>query len=458
MDRIEGTILSSFVHDQEYARKVSPYIREEFFEDSVERKVYKSVYQYLVKYDDLPKKDAVVIQLKNDRKITDKEYEEAKKLIGSLYSEKKEANQWLIDQTEIWCQERAITNAIFKSVEILEGNAKKLDKGAIPNLLSDALAVSFDPNVGHDYVDQKDDRFKFYHEKEEKFPLGLSYFNKITNGGLPRKTLNIIMAGTGVGKTLFMCDAASHFFKNGKNVLYITMEMAEERIAERIDANLLNIPLDDLKVISEKIFNKRVEQVCKGITSKLIIKEYPTGAANTNHFKNLLNELNLKKSFKPDVIFIDYINICSSSRIRQEAGMYQYVKTIAEELRGLAVEADVPLITATQINRDGYSSSNPDLTDTAESFGLPHTADFMVAITRNEELDELGQYQIIQLKNRYGDVSKRRRGIIGVDKTKMRLYNVEESAEKLADEGTEYGKHTKRTRTNTAGKTEGWNI
>jgi archaellum biogenesis ATPase FlaH len=392
--------------------------------------------------------------------------EEVKKIVDYLGEIKTQSEvpqmEWLLDNTEKFCQEKAIYNAVLDSIHILDGKDKALDKGAIPKLLADALAVGFDTNVGHDYFSDADSRFEFYHRKEEKLPFDLDYFNKITKGGLPAKTLNIILAGTGVGKSLFMCHMAASSLVQNKNVLYITMEMAEEKIAERIDANLLNVTLDDLTDLPKDLYDKKVKRVRDMCTGKLIVKEYPTAAASVVHFRNLLNELHLKKNFRPDIIFIDYLNICSSSRVKHGSSVnsYTYIKAIAEEIRGLAVEFDVPVVSATQTTRSGYTNSDPGLEDTSESFGLPATADFMFALVTSEELEELGQIMVKQLKNRYNDPGYYKRFVIGVDRAKMKLFDVEQSAQSLSDSGPGHDKpvNTFGTREKPQNKFDGFKI
>jgi len=377
--------------------------------------------------------EALGLAIKERRDITDEELEKSETYLKEIVESSKETSQeqWLIDKTEKFCQEKAIYNAVLGSISILDGKDKTHDKGQIPKILSDALAISFDTSVGHDYLENSDERYEFYHRKEERIPFDLEFFNKITKGGLPAKTLNIALAGTGVGKSLFMCHVAAGAMSQGRNVLYITMEMAEEKIAERIDANLLNVSLDDLTSLSKDMYDKKVAKVKSKTTGKLIIKEYPTASASATHFRALLNELNLKKSFVPDIIFIDYLNICCSSRIKAGGNInsYTYVKSIAEELRGLAVEYDLPIVSATQTTRSGFSSSDPGLEDTSESFGLPATADLMFALITSEELEELGQIMVKQLKNRYNDPSYYKRFTIGVDRSKMKLYDVEQSGQ-----------------------------
>jgi replicative DNA helicase len=428
--RTEHLILNNLLHDEDYARRTLPYLKPEYFSDRTERIVYEQLDDFINKFNALPSREALTIEIGNLSNINDKDYTSLTEYVSSLVKEEQDDKQWLVDTTEKFCQEKALYNAIMESISIIDGDGKK-DKGAIPEILSDALSVSFDPNVGHDFIDNAADRFDFYHKVEERVPFDIQKLNDITKGGVPKKSLNIILAGTGVGKSLAMCHMATANLLDGKNVLYITMEMAEEKIAERIDANILNVTLDDLKQMPRASYEKKMERV-KGKTSgKLIVKEYPTAAAGTGHFRHLLNELRLKKSFKPDIIYIDYLNICASSRMKMGASVnsYTYIKAIAEELRGLAVEQQVPIWSATQTTRSGYGNSDVGLEDTSESFGLPATADFMMAIISSEELEQLNQVMVKQLKNRYGDPNYNKRFVVGIDRAKMRLYDVEESAQ-----------------------------
>ena len=435
MTSIELSILSNLLYDEDYARKTLPFIKGEYFQGS-ERTVYEAIVSFVDKYNKTPTKAALSIDLDKNDRLSDSQYKDASDLLDGL-KEIDVDQQWLLDETEKFCQDKAVYNAIMESIAILDGKTDKT-KGAIPQVLTEALGVSFDSNIGHSYLDDADTRYDFYHKKEAKHEFDLEYFNKITKGGIPNKTLNIALAGTGVGKTLFMCHTAASFFSQGKNVLYITMEMAEEKIAERIDSNLLNVTTDELSVLPRDAYNKKVDRVKSKSPGKLIIKEYPTASAGANHFRHLLNELRLKKNFTPDVIFIDYLNICMSSRLRSGANVNSYtlVKSIAEELRGLAVEFDVPIISATQTTRSGYSNTDVGLEDTSESFGLPATADFMFALISSEELEQLGQLMVKQLKNRYGDPSYHKRFVIGIDRNKMRLFDVEQTAqEDIVDSG-----------------------
>jgi archaellum biogenesis ATPase FlaH len=436
MTSIEISILSNLLHNEEYARKSLPFLKSEYFNGS-EKIVYEAVVSFVDKYNKVPTKTALVIDIDNNDTLSDTQYKEATNFLDTL-GEVDVDDQWLLDETERFCQDKAVYNAIMESIAILDEKVKDKTKGSIPQILTEALGVSFDSNIGHSYLDDSDNRYAFYHKKESKVEFDLEYFNKITKGGLPNKTLNVALAGTGVGKTLFMCHSAAAAFTNGKNVLYITMEMAEEKIAERIDANLLNVTIDELSVLPKDAYDKKVERVRSKSPGKLIVKEYPTASAGSNHFRHLLNELRLKKNFTPDIIFIDYLNICMSSRLRGGANVNSYtlVKSIAEELRGLAVEFDVPIVTATQTTRSGYSNTDVGLEDTSESFGLPATADFMFALISSEELEQLGQIMVKQLKNRYGDPSYFKRFVIGVDRSKMRLFDVEQSAqEDIVDSG-----------------------
>jgi len=439
MERIETTILQNLIFSEEYSRKVIPFIQPDFFEDRKEKIIFEEIVSFIVKYGSSITTEALNIEVENRTDLTDTEAKEIREINQNL-KESAVDHQWLLDTTEKWCRDRAIYLALMESIHIADGNDEKKNRDAIPNILSDALSVSFDNNVGHDYLLNYEERYEFYHKKEEKIEFDLEYFNKITKGGLPNKTLNIALAGTGVGKSLFMCHVASSVLLQGRNVLYITMEMAEEKIAERIDANLLDISIQDLSDLPKLMFENKVTDVSKKTQGQLIIKEYPTAGAHSGHFKTLLNELSLKKSFKPDIIFIDYLNICASSRYRAAANVnsYSYIKAIAEELRGLAVEANVPIVSATQTTRSGFASSDVDLTDTSESFGLPATADLMFALISTEELEELNQIMVKQLKNRYNDPTIFKRFVIGIDRAKMRLYDCEQKAqEDILDSGQE---------------------
>jgi replicative DNA helicase len=439
MDRIEKVILRNLVYNEEYLRKVLPFIEPDYFNERNERVVFEHITKYAAEYNSLITKEVLQIEIEDRRDITQ---DEAKNIYGTINElEDIECDfEWLSDTTEKWCRDRAIYLALMESIKIADGQDDKKNRDAIPTILSDALSVSFNRNVGHDYLEDYEERYELYNKKESRIQFDLEYFNKITKGGLPNKTLNIALAGTGVGKSLFMCHHASAVLLEGKNVLYITLEMAEEKIAERIDANLLNVNIQEITDLPKPIFEGKVTNLAKKTQGSLIIKEYPTASAHSGHFKALLNELALKKSFKPDIIFIDYLNICASSRYRAGSNVnsYSYIKAIAEELRGLAVEANVPIVSATQTTRSGYGSSDVDLTDTSESFGLPATADLMFALISTEELEALGQIMVKQLKNRYNDPTYNRRFVIGVDRTKMRLYDCEQQAQDdLLDSGQE---------------------
>jgi len=428
---IEITIFSNLIYNEQYARKVIPFLKEEYFSDQSHKIIFKLVQEYVNKYNSFPSKEALAIDLSNKDGINQEVFNQSKEIISAFAEDKETKLEWLSDQTEKFCQDKAIYNAIMSSIRILDDGDGKTSKGAIPQILSDALAVSFDTHIGHDFIEDSDDRYEFYHTKEDRIPFDLEYFNKITQGGLPKKTLNIALAGTGVGKSLFMCHCAAGNLSAGMNVLYITLEMAEERIAERIDANLLDVTVDDLKQLSKEIYDKKIARIKRKTTGKLVIKEYPTACAGSANFRHLLNELKLKKKFVPDIIYIDYLNICMSSRIKHGSlvNSYTLIKSIAEELRGLAVEFNVPIVSATQTTRSGYSNSDVGLEDTSESFGLPATADFMFALISSEELQDLGQIMVKQLKNRYNDPNFNRRFVLGVDRSKMRLYDVEQSAQ-----------------------------
>ena len=439
MERLELTILRNLVYNEDYSRKVIPFIQPEYFEQRSERVVFEEIVQFIVKYNSAITKEALGIEIENRTDLTETDVKDIREVCESLNNSVVE-KQWLLDTTEKWCRDRAIYLALMESIHIADGNDGKKNRDAIPSILSDALAVSFDNNIGHDYLQNYEERYEFYHRKEDKIEFDLEYFNKITKGGLPNKTLNIALAGTGVGKSLFMCHVASAALLQGRNVLYITLEMAEERIAERIDANLLNVPIQQLVDLPRSSFESKVTSLSKKTQGTLIIKEYPTASAHSGHFKALLNELALKKSFRPDIIFIDYLNICASSRHKANSSVnsYSYIKSIAEELRGLAVEFNVPIVSATQTTRGGYGNSDVELTDTSESFGLPATADLMFALISTEELEGLGQIMVKQLKNRYNDPTIFKRFVVGIDRAKMRLYDVEQSAQKdILDSGQE---------------------
>jgi len=433
---LEQTILRNLLTDEKYMRKVLPFIKPDYFQ-GVYRILFREAGKYVAKYNKLPNAETFKIELDQSDKLSDEQYNMASDIVPQLFAGEKVDDKWLLDTTEKWCQDRAIYLAIMESISIIDGKHEQLTKGALPDLLTKALGVGFDLKVGHDYVENAEDRYEFYHTEEDRLPFDLEYFNTITKGGVPRKTLNIALAGTGVGKSLFMCHVASAALVQGFNVLYITMEMAEERIAERIDANLLDVPIDQLDKISKDRFTLMVNNIAKKTTGKLIIKEYPTGSAHAGHFRALLNELKLKRQFEPDLIFIDYLNICASSRMKGMGGAinsYSYIKAIAEELRGLAVEFDIPIFSATQTTRSGYSNSDVGLEDTSESFGLPATADLMFALISTEELEQQGQFMVKQLKNRYNDPTIHKRFVIGVDRSKMRLFDVEETEQTLTDD------------------------
>ena len=431
--RIENTIISNLFFNEEYTRKVLPFIKEEYFSNRVEQLLFGEVFGFIEKYNNLPTKDAILIELNSRRDINEEELQHIKDYVVSV--ENTEADvQWLLNTTEKFCKDRAVHNAVLAGIKILDNKDKKQSPEAIPHILSEALAVSFDKSVGHDYIEDAEERFKFYHTKEKRYQFDLDYMNRITKGGVPSKTLNIALAGTGVGKSLFMCHVAASYLLQGLNVLYITLEMAEERIAERIDANLLDVTMEDLHDMPQSLYDGKIKKLREKTQGQLIIKEYPTASAHSGHFKSLINELALKKSFKPDVIFIDYLNICASARFKGgNISSYFYIKAIAEELRGLAVEHNVPIFSATQTTRTGFVSTDLGLEDTSESFGLPATADFMFALMSNEELEKLGQMKVKQLKNRYNDPSVNRAFIIGVDRSKMRLYDVQQSSQNIVD-------------------------
>ena len=442
---VEKKILKHLINDDEYTRKTLPFLSGEYFSEHSEKTVFEEVHKYITKYNTLPTTEAIEIEVDKRTNLSGDQHKKITALIQELATAEfdKKDTAWLVDATEKFCQEKAIYNAIMESIQILDESGKsKHDKGAIPTILSDALAISFDNHVGHDFLDDAQSRYDFYHKIEKRIPFDLDYLNRITKGGLPEKTLNIILAGTGVGKSMFMCHCAASNLSLGKNVLYITLEMAEERIAERIDANLLNVDVDKLAALPKETYLKKIERLKEKTLGRLIIKEYPTASASVSHFKHLLNELKLKRQFVPDIIYIDYLNICASARIKHGSNVnsYSYIKAIAEELRGLAVEYSVPVISATQTTRGGYSNSDVDLTDTSESFGLPATADFMIALISTEELIDLNQIMVKQLKNRYNNPDTNKRFVIGVDKAKMKLYDAEQSAQNdILDSGQDDG-------------------
>ena len=430
MEKVEFLVLKNLLHNEEYLRKVIPFLKSEYFQDYNQKIVYEEIFDFVSQYNEVPTKEILSIEIEKRKDINETSFRELCHLIDNLDNQPVEF-EWLVDTTEKWCRERAIYIALLESISIADGNVKEKTPDSIPSILSDALAVGFDNHVGHDYLEDYEDRFRVYTTKEERVEFDLEYFNKITKGGLPNKTLNIALAGTGVGKSLFMCHVASSVLMQGKNVLYITMEMAEEKIAERIDANLLNVNIQEISELPKQVFETKVNNLAKKTQGTLIIKEYPTASAHSGHFKSLLNELSLKKSFRPDIIFIDYLNICASSRYRGNSTVnsYSYIKAIAEELRGLAVEFQVPIVSATQTTRSGFGNSDVDLTDTSESFGLPATADLMFALISTDELESLGQILVKQLKNRYNDPTTYKRFVIGIDRAKMRLYDCEQSAQ-----------------------------
>ena len=435
-ERIEESILRNLLFNEQYYRKVVPFLKAEYFQEYHEQIIYEEIADFAAKYDKVPTKEVLTINLQSRGDLTDEAFKDSTTKVRELTDDWVDYD-WLLDATEKWCQDRAIYLALMQSIKIADGGDKKLTKGAIPSILQDALSVSFDEHIGHDYIEQSSDRYEFYHRKEEKIPFDLEKFNYITKGGLPNKTLNIALAGTGVGKSLFMCHMAGSALTQGYNVLYITCEMAEEKIAERIDANLLNVSVKDILELPEVLFNSKVNEIARKTQGKLIIKEYPTASAHAGHFKALLSDLKLKKDFAPDLIFVDYLNICASVRYKGAVvNSYTYVKAIAEELRGLAVETNVPIVSATQTTRSGFGNSDPDLTDTSESFGLPATADFMFALISTEELEQQGRIMVKQLKNRYNDPTASKKFMLGIDRAKMRLYDVAEDSSILnvADE------------------------
>ena len=452
VDRIENKILSNLIHVEDYMRKVIPFIKDVYFDNVSEKTIFQEILDFINQYDGLPTKSVLTIEVENRKDLSEDMFKECVTIIDSFTDEKVDQT-WLVDSTEKWCKERAVYLALMESVKIADGKDEKKNRDAIPSILSEALSVSFDDHIGHDYFADAESRYEFYHLKEDKIKFDLDMFNKITKGGLPRKTLNIALAGTGVGKSLFMCHQAASCLMEGKNVLYITLEMAEERIAERIDANLFNVDIKSIIELPKPMYDTKVEKITKKTHGQLIIKEYPTASAHAGHFRALLNELHLKKSFTPDIIFIDYLNICSSSRYKGTiVNSYTCVKAIAEELRGLAVEANLPIVSATQTTRSGFGSTDVDLTDTSESFGLPATADFMFALISTEELEALNQIMVKQLKNRYNDPTMFKRFVVGIDRSKMKLYNVEDSAQKnIVDSGQDDSEVSEKTTRSFAG-------
>ena len=435
---IERTALTHLVTNEQYARKVLPFMKGDYFSDRIERTVFEEIQRFVEKYNKVPTRTSLEIEVQSRKDLNEEDFKNVVEVIKTLSSTDVDFD-WLVDTTEQFCKDKAVYNAIIEGIQIIEGKDKKRDADAIPSILTDALAVGFDNRVGHDYLEDTGERFDFYHKIEEKIPFDLELFNKVTKGGLPPKTLNIALAGTGVGKSLFMCHVAANCLSQGKNVLYITLEMAEERIAERIDANLMNISIDDLHELPKQMFDDKIAKIIKKTSGKLIVKEYPTASAHTAHFRGLIKELAIKKTFKPDIIFVDYLNICASSRFKgaQNVNSYMYIKAVAEELRGLAVETNVPIMSATQTTRSGFTSTDIGLEDTSESFGLPATADFMFALISTEELEELNQIAVKQLKNRYNDPTIAKRFVLGIDRAKMKLFDVSSTEQDLVDSGQE---------------------
>ena len=432
---IERTILANLIHNEQYTRKVLPFIKGDYFSDRTERAVFEEIQKFVDKYNDLPNQNALEVELDSRKDLNEDDYKRVLSVVKELQKDDNVIFDWLVETTEDFCKDKAVYNAIVDGINIIEGKDRNRDVGSIPSILTDALAVGFDNHVGHDYLLDAESRFQYYHTVEEKIPFDLDFFNRITKGGLPPKTLNIALAGTGVGKSLFMCHVAANCLSQGRNVLYITLEMAEERIAERIDANLMNISMEDLHDLPKQMFDNQIEKIIKSTSGKLIVKEYPTASANSAHFRGLIKELAVKKSFKPDIIFIDYLNICASSRFKGATNVnsYMYIKSVAEELRGLAVETNLPIMSATQTTRSGFVSTDIGLEDTSESFGLPATADFMFALISTEELDALNQIAVKQLKNRYNDPTMNKRFVIGIDRAKMRLFDVAPDQQNISD-------------------------
>lgn len=464
---LEQIILQNLLYNEEYSRKVTPFLKTEYFHDKSERIVLDIAQHFILTYNTLPTKEVVLIEVDKLKSITDSDFKGINEVLENLSNEDVDMS-WLVEQTENFCKDKAVYNAIMESIHIIDGESKTQNSNAIPEILSDALAVSFDTHVGHDYLEDSDDRFDFYHRVEKKVPFDLEYFNTITAGGTPQKTLNIIMAGTGVGKSLFLCHHAANCLSQNNNVLYITCEMAEERIAERIDANLLDMTIDDVQDLPKTIYNKKLDNLKSKIKGKLIVKEYPTATANVNHFRALLDELWMKKQFKPDIIFIDYLNICASARLKNgnNVNSYSYIKAIAEELRGMAVERSVPVFSATQVNRGGFNNTDVGLEDTSESFGLPATADFMIALISTEELEELNQIMVKQLKNRYNDVASNKKFLLGINRGKMKLYDVDHGSGDLVqanqtdeqDSGNGFNGKNFESKFQTNNKFESWSI
>ena len=435
MTTIEQTILANLIHNEQYTRKVLPFIKGDYFSDRTERTIFEEIQKFVDKYNDLPNQNALEVELDSRKDLNEDDYKRVLSVVKDLQKDDDVIFDWLVETTEDFCKDKAVYNAIVDGIAIIDGKDKKRGVDALPSILTDALAVGFDNRVGHDYLHDTDARYEFYHKVEEKIPFDLDFFNRITKGGLPQKTLNIALAGTGVGKSLFMCHMTANCLNQGRNVLYITLEMAEERIAERIDANLMNISIDDLHELPKQMYDDKIKSIQQRTNGQLIIKEYPTASAHSNHFRGLIKELAIKKSFKPDIIFVDYLNICASSRFKANGNVnsYMYIKAIAEELRGLAVETNVPIMSATQTTRSGFSNTDIGLEDTSESFGLPATADLMFALISNEELDDLNQIAVKQLKNRYNDPTINKRFVIGIDRAKMRLSDVKISEQDLVD-------------------------
>ena len=458
---MQHMILKSFFTNDEFMRRTVPFMQPTYFE-GVHKDLFKEFAAYVAKYNNLPSQEAFRISIGESEKMTEDMYRHAMDILPDLFTKDSETSlEWLLDNTEKWCQDRALFNAVMESISIIDGKHQSLTKNALPDILSKALAVTFDNSIGHDYLQDVESRYEFYHREEERLPFDLEYLNKITKGGLPNKSLNIALAGTGVGKSLFMCHCAASSLSQGKNVLYITMEMSEERIAERIDANLLDTPIDQIEKLDKEKFVSKVQKIASKTHGKLIIKEYPTGQAHSGHFRALLNELKLKKKFVPHIVFIDYLNICSSSRMKGLGGSvntYSLIKSIAEELRGLAVEFDLPIMSATQTTRAGFGNSDPGLEDTSESFGLPATADLMLALVSNDELSELGQILVKQLKNRYSDPNVHKRFVIGIDRSKMKLYDVEEAEKDLVQDVPDSGPVFDQTPSGKKLNTEGFNV
>lgn len=461
--KLEKIILKNLFLNEQYLRKILPYLKSEYLQEKSEKVLFDQVKKYVLKYNRIPTHEAIQVEVSNLDGLFEEEFKKTLSLLDEIKSDGEASpNDWLVEQTEKFCQEKALHNAILESIQILDGKTKTdKSKGSIPAILSDALSISFDPNIGHDYLDNAEQRYDFYHKVEKRIPFDLDFFNRITKGGLPQKTLNIALAGTGVGKSLFMCHVAAGCMAQNYNVLYITLEMSEEKIAERIDANMLNVKLDDLANLPKDVYERKINRLKENVKGKLIIKEYPTASASATNFRSLLNELALKKNFKPDIVFIDYLNICASSRLKHGANVnsYSYIKAIAEELRGLAVEFKVPIMSATQTTRSGYTNTDPGLEDTSESFGLPATADMMFALVTSEELEGLNQIMVKQLKNRYNDPTLNKRFAIGIDRAKMKLYDIEQSAQKgIADSGQDDYDRSPKPQQNSKSKFSGLKV